>query len=175
MPVVIGAKPQAHFGDPIGLLTDCHRRIERFLGVLVRIARDAGAGPLTDEEQSSWETALNYFRDAAPKHTADEEVSLFPVLRRAGVDVAGLEADHVRADAAHAEVERLGRAWMVSGGLSRDESERLTVVLEELTELYRGHIALEEREIFPAASRVLGAEDRARIGREMRERRGLGD
>jgi hemerythrin-like domain-containing protein len=176
MPVIIGEKPQSHFSDPIGLLTDCHRRIERFLGVLVRIAGDAGTGPLTDGERSSWETALDYFRDAAPRHTADEEVSLFPVLRRAGVEmekVDGLEADHARADVAHREVERLGRGWLAAGALSRQDAETLTGLLEELTLLYRGHIAIEEGEVFPAASRVLGAGDRERIGREMRERRGL--
>jgi len=38
MPIVIGAKRESDFTDPIGMLSDCHRRIEMFLNVLVRVA-----------------------------------------------------------------------------------------------------------------------------------------
>jgi hypothetical protein len=41
MPIVIGAKPESSFKNPIGLLNDCHRRIERFLSVLVRVTAEA--------------------------------------------------------------------------------------------------------------------------------------
>jgi len=34
MAIQIGAKPDSGFDDPIGMLKDCHRRIERFLGIL---------------------------------------------------------------------------------------------------------------------------------------------
>src|SRR3954449_12487157 len=81
MPVVIGAKPESNFTDPIGLLTDCHRRIERFLSVLVQVTAQANGGALTQEQRRGLDTALRYFRDAAPKHTADEESTLFPRLR----------------------------------------------------------------------------------------------
>ena len=37
MPVQIGAKSH-NFTDPTGLLSDCHRRVEMFLGSLVAIA-----------------------------------------------------------------------------------------------------------------------------------------
>jgi hypothetical protein len=33
MPIVIGAKRESDFTDPIGMLSDCHRRIEMFLNV----------------------------------------------------------------------------------------------------------------------------------------------
>src|SRR4051812_29901771 len=109
MPIVIGAKPESNFTDPLGLLTDCHRRIERFLYVLVRIGAETGGGPLTPEQRTALETALRYFREAAPKHTADEENSLFPRLRAlsAAEELGSLEADHQHADRAHAEVDRL--------------------------------------------------------------------
>lgn len=41
MPIVIGAKRESDFTDPIGMLGDCHRRIERFLNVLLTIATGA--------------------------------------------------------------------------------------------------------------------------------------
>jgi hemerythrin-like domain-containing protein len=181
MPVVIGAKPESNFSDPIGLLTDCHRRIERFLAVLVRIAGEAGGGPLTAEQMTVLDTALQYFRNAAPRHTADEEDTLFPRMRAsrqpeavaALAQIASLEADHARADRSHAEVDELGRAWLAKGVLSADDAARLNGVLGELTRLYRDHIALEEGSVFPTASRVLPADDRLKMGREMAARRGL--
>jgi hypothetical protein len=39
---------------------------------------------LNEEQRGAFEAALRYFREAAPKHTADEEESLFPRLRRIG-------------------------------------------------------------------------------------------
>ena len=60
MPVVIGAKPESNFTDPIGLLTDCHGRIERFLSVLVQVAAQAKGGPLTAEQRGSIAVVLNW-------------------------------------------------------------------------------------------------------------------
>jgi hypothetical protein len=34
MTIQIGAKPDSGFDDPIGMLKDCHRRIEHFLYML---------------------------------------------------------------------------------------------------------------------------------------------
>ena len=80
MPVQIGAQTH-NFSDPTGLLSDCHRRIEMFLGTLERVASVIDR-PLTEETRPALESALRYFREAAPKHTADEEESLFPRLRQ---------------------------------------------------------------------------------------------
>ena len=181
MPIVIGAKPESNFTDPIGLLTDCHRRIERFLSVLAQVAAQARGGTLSAEQRVALDTALRYFREAAPKHTADEESTLFPRLRlcdrpelqAAFARIDSLEQDHVRANRGHEEVDRLGQTWLESGSLPPPDAERLSVVLAELGELYREHIAVEERELFPAASGVLAPADRAAIGAEMAARRGL--
>ena len=80
MPVQIGAKIH-NFTDPTGLLSDCHRRIEIFLGALEAVAKLIDR-PATEETNRALESALRYFGQAAPKHTADEEESLFPRLRQ---------------------------------------------------------------------------------------------
>src|SRR5215467_5331210 len=106
MPITIGAKRESDFTDPIGMLGDCHRRIERFLEVLVRVAEDARGAALNAEQRAAFETALTYFRNSAPKHTADEEESLFPRLRRLAdprvkavlARVDALEEEHRTAD-----------------------------------------------------------------------------
>jgi hemerythrin-like domain-containing protein len=181
MPVVIGGKPESTFADPIGLLGDCHRRIERFLSVLLQIASEAHGGRLSEEQRDSWGTALRYFREAAPKHTADEEESLFPRLRQINrpevqallTRVNILEEEHIRAGKAHDEVDRLGRLWLDEGSLSRGRMDRLSTVLAQLSELYRRHIALEDGKVFPLAATVLPAAERRVIGAEMASRRGL--
>jgi hemerythrin-like domain-containing protein len=181
MPVIIGQKRESDFTDPIGLLGDCHRRIVRFLGVLVALASGQNGGPLSDEQQSALATSLRYFREAAPKHTADEEESLFPRLRRLnvpGIDqlltrIDSLEQDHECADRSHAEVDRLGQLWLANGQLSLEDGARFARLVWQLATLYRHHIAVEDTEVFPFAGSVLTSADRKSIGAEMAGRRGV--
>lgn len=181
MPVHIGGKPQSGFDDPIGLLGDCHRRVETYLAVLVRVATEARGTLLSEDQRLNWNRALRYFREAAPKHTADEEESLFPRLRGVVTPeveavlarMRSLELDHRRAGPAHDEVERLGQLWLENGVLPTAEAERLCTVLEELAELYRAHILIEDSEVFPVAAAHLTSSDRKAIGAEMAARRGL--
>ena len=78
-------------------------------------------------------TALRYFREAAPKHTADEELSLFPRMRACGgaeveaaLDrVAELEADHKRADQLHAKSIGYSRNGTTTGSLPEENETRL--------------------------------------------------
>jgi hemerythrin-like domain-containing protein len=181
MPILIGAQPESTFADPIGLLTDCHRRIERFLSVLIEVSAQAQGGLLTAGQRTALETALRYFREAAPKHTADEEETLFPRLRsldRSEVKpilakIDSLERDHAHADRSHAEIDRLGQAWLASGSLSPAEAARFSAVVHELADLYRDHITVEERDVFPVAATVLEGSQREDMGHEMRARRGV--
>lgn len=181
MPVTIGAKPAGDFSNPIELLGDCHRRIERFLAVLVAVARQARGGPLTPEQKDEWLRALDYFHNAAPRHTADEEESLFPRLREMELPqvrdvlskVQELEKDHEQASEWHDTVEQLGRRWLADGQLTPEDTESLGTALAQLSELYTHHIALEDQNVFPLAAAVLPSTEKANIGIEMAKRRGL--
>ncbi|HKW98610.1 MAG TPA: hemerythrin domain-containing protein [Bryobacteraceae bacterium] len=181
MPILIGAKPESTFRDPIGLLTDCHRRIERFLSVLAQLGKQAHSGPLTSEQRGALETALRYFSESAPKHTADEEQTLFPRLRSLDrpevkavlANMDSLECDHAQANELHTNIDRLGRAWLASGSLSPEDAERFTAIVRKLEDLYRNHIALEEHEVFPVAAAVLERPQQEAMGSEMAARRGL--
>lgn len=185
MPVSLGARPQSGFDDPLGLLSDCHRRIESFLGILIRVAELASgesAGALPPDHRAALEAALRYFREAAPRHTRDEEDSLFPRMREADdlrvrealAAVARLEREHAEADSLHAEVDRLGRQWLAGGRLQPAENARLRVVLLRLQGLYREHIALEDGHIFPLAAKSMSPAQLRAVGVEMAARRGLG-
>ena len=176
----IGQRPDHGFDEPLGLLSDCHRRIEHFLEVLVQTTARAQGGALTEAQRRDIDVALTYFTNAAPKHTADEEQSLFPRLRassdpeaqRALDTVARLEHDHDIANTHHRLVEDLFERWTKDDRLTDGDLTELRTRLAALQEIYTAHIAVEDRELFPAAGRVLAKDDIAAIGREMAARRG---
>jgi hemerythrin-like domain-containing protein len=181
MPVNIGTGPEHNFDQPLELLSDCHRRIERFLGVLSHIADTARGRALNQGEGRSLMVALRYFREAAPRHTADEEESLFPRMRaRGGAEiaetlkqVAALEADHGCANRLHSEVDEIFTEWLEEAAIGPVIDERLREYLAELAALYAEHIRLEDEIVFPCAGRVLDSETRLAIGQEMANRRGV--
>jgi len=181
MPITIGKKNESDYSNPLGLLSDCHRRIEQFLEVLIKVASRARGAELNEDQQQALEVALRYFREAAPKHTRDEEESLFPRMLASSDERArpaislleGLHADHELADSGHAEVDALGRRWISEGVLSRESTDRLIELLDRLHSTYQNHIAVEDREVFPLAGRILSSEELAAVGREMATRRSI--
>ncbi|SRR5690606_11587128 len=183
MAVTLGARPQADFQQPLGLLSDCHRRIEHFLGVMIRVVDRRQGGPLDEEHRRAVETAMHYFDHAAPRHTADEEESLFPRLRelartnpqlgQALAKMDALEADHQAADDAHAEVREWFTRWLNAGSLAPAQVQRLSKVLNLLQDLYRRHIDVEDNDVFRLAAQVLDERQLRQLGQEMAGRRGL--
>ena len=164
--------------DPLGLLSDCHRRVEMFLGVLNAAAALNGR-QLKDDERRSLDNALHYFREAAPKHTADEEESLFPRMRQTGsaeaqtalAELERLEADHRWADPLHARVDELGRKWLASGKLDSADTTAFGDAVGQLVAMYARHIEVEEKIVFPATARCLPKPEQHKIGLEMTARR----
>lgn len=182
MPVQLGSRHEHGFAEPLGLLNDCHRRIERFLDILHRIAEQGSGRELTDEQRRAVEAALEYFRHAAPRHTADEEQSLFPLLRASNDPGAqsvmktmeALEHDHAAADVAHAAIDSAYRQWLENRSLPPEQAEKLRETLRDLREMYRRHIAVEDQEVFPTAGRLLSQAQLKELGQQMADRRGLG-
>jgi hemerythrin-like domain-containing protein len=174
MPIQIGAPPESTFADPVRLLSECHRRVEMFLAVLVKCGEGAQPGAPPPPELAN---ALRYFREAAPKHTADEEESLFPRLAgrpEAAEAMRGLEADHADAAPRHALVDRIGETWIAEGSISPETLREFRAAVAELATMYRRHIEIEDQELFPLAQRVLSPQEKHQVGREMASRRHLG-
>jgi hemerythrin-like domain-containing protein len=177
MPVQIGAKTH-DFTDPTGLLSDCHRRVEMFLGTLEAVAQ-AIDRPATDETRRALDAALRYFAQAAPKHTADEEVSLFPRLRQihdpeiesAFSKLDQLEDEHRWAAPLHAEVDRLGAQFLSTGSLSNPEVASFRKAVASLASMYKQHIRVEDTLVFPLADRMLPDAEKLAIAEEMAGRR----
>ncbi len=175
MAIQIGAKPDSGFDDPIGMLTDCHRRIESFLEILCTVVGRAQGRSLTDDERDAVQASLQYFRTSGQRHTADEEESLFPRLRQSSPasfeEIEKLEGDHFVANDLHGSVERLYSIWMKDGGLTLEQLSQLLAETERLKKLYSEHIQIEETVVFMRAREVLDTETIASLGAELRLRR----
>jgi len=145
-----------------------------FIGSLQAIAT-ISRQPLTADTRHSLDLALRYFREAAPKHTADEEESLFPRLRRieskemkqALAHLDELESDHRWAAPLHARVEKLGYRYLETSTLSVEDSDEFRAAVEQLAAMYKRHIEIEDGYVFPVAERLLPKDETESIAAEM--------
>ena len=177
MPVQIGAKDH-DFTDPTGLLSDCHRRIAMFIDTLQAVA-DVIDRAATEDVRLALQSALRYFSQAAPKHTADEEESLFPRLREipnpevatAFSRLQELEEEHRWANPLHRQVEQLGEKYLTEGSLSSQEVAKFRIAIRDLRSMYVRHIGIEDGIVFPLAARLLSERDKSAIAKEMADRR----
>jgi hemerythrin-like domain-containing protein len=175
MVIQIGARPDSGFDDPLGMLKDCHRRIERFLGILCHVAERREEGPLTEEEISAVEAALHYFAEGGQLHNQDEEDSLFPRLRKVEAGdleiTHRLEDDHAEAEELHGRAADLFSAWISAGTIDSEDRQLLLSATGRLRTLYGEHIRVEEEIVFQHAARVLDAGVLREMGAEFRTRR----
>jgi iron-sulfur cluster repair protein YtfE (RIC family) len=159
--------------DPVDLLLECHQRIRTVLAVAARLARAADAPPGDVTEAAN--RALRYFVLAMPLHEEDEEQSVTPRLLQVGG--AELEATLTQMAGEHrATHDLLSSLEDVWERIARQPACLVTVTrqLDEQTaslqRLLAGHLAMEERIVFPAL-RLLSAEAREEIRGEMVARR----
>ncbi len=85
-----------------------------------------------------------------------------------------LHLDHQTADDLHTRIDLLLDEWLASGeSLTDDSLTTLRADLAALRQHYANHIQVEEEQVFPSATKLLGNDQLREIGEEMRTRRGL--
>jgi hemerythrin-like domain-containing protein len=181
VPLSIDQPDDHDFDDPLGLLVDCHRQIEHVLDELLRITRLRSGRSLNPDEWQHLQGALHHFESSEPWHTADEEQSLFPRLRAShgpgserAVQLLGqLESEHAMVNAHHGMIGVFCRRWLDHGFLVEIDARNLLDRLTDLQSIYREHITIEDRELFPAAAWLLSPGQLKEIGREMAARRSI--
>ena len=161
------------FDDPLGVLSACHRRIERQLATLARLQRHLPVHGCDHDARAAARGILRYFDTAAVHHHADEEESLFPrLVERVPADaaplVAALAADHQQLAAAWRHLRPL-LASIAAGARANLSPGQVALVRHA----YDTHIAREETELIPLAEVTLDAEEIAAVGAEMARRRGV--
>ena len=150
------------------MLLACHDRVRRSLDLLLRLRAHVAEHGGDAQARDAARDVLRYFDLAGPKHHEDEERHVLPRLRAAGAHAL---ADRLAAD--HAE---MGRQWAVLRtaleAVSTGESQALDdAACQAYAALYARHMAAEEGEAFPAASRDVDAASLAAMGAEMAGRR----
>ena len=171
------AAPTVGTEAPLEMLSACHGRIETQCATLRRLVPYLLAHGVDEEARTAATRVMHYFDTAAMHHHAEEEDDLFPALieSMAGSDaiclremIDGLKADHRALEASWRHLRDLleGLAAGECVPLVADDVEALAV-------RYARHIEREEKELLPMAARLLSDDDLARIGRTMRERRGI--
>jgi len=156
--------------DVVGRLRSCHGRIRHFLDLAARLARaDAPPSDVSEAAQA----LARYFSVGFALHAADEDDSLLPRLRLCSPSVASA-VDRMAQE--HREIEALLSSllpvWRGAAAWPTDRSQLLAAepLRADLDELLRGHLALEEAEVFPVITR-LSAAHQADLLQEMRQRR----
>lgn len=171
--------PGAGTEAPLEMLSACHGRVKLQCATLRRLVSRLAAHGGNEEARTAATNVMRYFDTSAKQHHADEEEDLFPALIES---MAGSDAVCLREmiDGLTAEHRALEAAWRrlreVLERIAAGESIPLTSDdVEALVRLYERHIEREEDELLPMATRLLSGDDLARVGRAMRERRGIGE
>jgi hemerythrin-like domain-containing protein len=173
-PVPGYAGPSAGFEAPLEMLAACHVRIERQCATLRRLVAHLVRHGSDGEAREAAANVMRYFDTSARHHHADEEKDLFPALIEsvAGSDAVcvteGLSSDHRELEARWQRV-RAVLERVVAGERVSLKSEDV----EALVTLFERHIQREEGELLPMAARLLSDDELDRVGRAMRERRGI--
>lgn len=168
----------AGFDDPIGMWIGCHRRIEKQLRTLEKLAEHVARHGVDVEATSAAQAVLRYFEKSGPHHHEDEDRDLFPLLamritdagdrERFGALRAQLDTDHRAMEAAWVRIRKPLHA--LAEGLHKPLS---LPDVNAFRALYATHIPLEDGAIPDLARRYLAAHDLQTLGRSMAERRGV--
>jgi hemerythrin-like domain-containing protein len=172
--------PAAGFDQPLELWLACHDRVRRMTSLLERLHEHLQLHGADESARVTATSICRYFDEAAPRHHEDEEVDLFPLLRRllpvrAPEQEAAVTAALRRLESDHVE---LGRLWRQAREILKAiESGQPALPEPELVKRfvagYRQHCELEDTVIAGALQRCLGDADLDAIGEAMAERRGV--
>ncbi|RDJ99826.1 hemerythrin HHE cation-binding protein [Paraburkholderia lacunae] len=174
---VLHASPGAGFDEPFDMLTACHEKAERMLILLERLARHLEeCGADADAAQAARDIT-RYFDVAGPAHHEDEERHLFPALTSQGLPartaiIEKLQREHLTMSEQWKTL-RIDLDQLVAGRWPVNMSTEAFGRWATFAALYRGHIAAEETQVYPAARQLLDDTARDAMGCEMAQRRGV--
>ena len=172
--------PAAGFDQPLELWLACHDRVRRMTGLLERLREHLQDKGTDDAAQVTATSIRRYFDEAAPRHHEDEEVDLFPLLRRLLPEKA--PADEAKVTAALGQLEyehvELGKLWQeVRATLLAIEAGQPASLdpglVQRFASGYRQHCELEDTVVADALKRCLRDVDLDALGQSMAERRGV--
>jgi hemerythrin-like domain-containing protein len=163
--------PAPGFDEPLAMLRACHERIQRQCTTLAKLAAHLRRDGLTDSARQAAADIHRYFSSAGRQHHADEELDLFPRLRRepklcALLDLLGRE---------HAVMETLWQRLdpLLAAPDTIHDLDGFARLVDEFNALHAQHIARENGELLPQAEKILSNEEQRKLGARMAARRGV--
>lgn len=163
---------------PFEMLTTCHERVHRMLGLLARLRAHLASHGHDAQAAQAARDIMRYFDQAAPLHHQDEELHVFPVLLAQGDAqvrsvVRRLQQDHLAMERAWPFARALLQTVVDDGGRATwspwDSADLQT--LDDFAGRYGEHIRLEEEIVYPAARSMLDAQALSTMGEDMQGRR----
>lgn len=157
-------------------LDECHREMQRQLGLLDALARDIETDGLTTSVRARVREVQTWFNVQAREHHLDEEHNIFPALLASADDEVAQAARRLTQDHAWLETD-----WMeiepslaaAANGYTWFDPSVLRYSVEVFRQLYVDHIVLEETLAYPAARNTIPQTELAAMGIEMARRRAL--
>jgi len=138
-----------------------------------------------DEAAAAAHRVMRYFDEAAIHHHADEEEDLFPRLIKAvqTAKVGAAQKNEIQAllERLRQEHASMGAKWQtLRAYLLKVRSHQLPdlsamqPLIEQFTQAYEAHTALEDEQLLPLAARMLEASALESLGQQMKARRQMG-
>lgn len=163
------------FDHPLEMLHACHGKILRQCDTLRKLTGHLAQRGCDEASQQAAQGILRYFDSAGLFHHQDEELDLFPALRASiqankaaqlNALLGGLLSEHAVMLSAWDEL-RVALLRIADGA----HAPLPETLVESFIGSHAAHIAIEEADLLPLASRVLTAQQIMRLGRSMAERR----
>ena len=171
------SSPSASTEVPLEMLSACHGRVERQCQTLQRLPPHLLDHGSDEQARQAAQAVLRYFDTAARDHHADEEMDLFPALLEAvaGSDAVCLRDLILTLLTEHRDIEQQWQHLRQAlAAVALGQSAALPdQAVAAFVSAYAAHIEREEGELLPLAARLLDDAALERIGRAMRQRRGI--
>ena len=167
------------FDQPIAVLKHCHDKIRKQLATMQKLLPHlAEFGADLDAKQGA-SAVLKYFDEAAPKHHADEEEDLLPMLQKVAIADDAQTLNRLLPEILE-EHQQMDGLWNTLAAQLRQIASGSSAALsatdvQQFATLYGAHMEKEEGHIAPMAKRIFNAEQMATLGRAMKQRRGITD
>ena len=171
--------PAAGVEAPFEMLSTCHERVERMLGLQTKLQQHLQDKGCDDAARQAARDVMRYFDLAAPLHHEDEELHVFPALL-AGPDTA-LHALVQRLLQDHRQMEQSWQAARrVLSAIAETSAEgsfiltaEQTAALQSFAALYDQHLKDEDQLAYPAAQALLSPQAVQTMSEDMMQRRGV--
>lgn len=163
------------FSRPLDVLRAAHARIQRQCDALVDLVAGLRKQGWSSKEREHMVGVIRELDAVSYRHEEDEEQDLLPRMMAAASRGHGASLTRMVTDIA-TEHRQMKRAWInlraeLQALAAGDRVTLDPLAVDKFIKLYRTHILMEEKTVYPLAEMLLSDEDLAAMGSHMAHRR----